>query len=194
MLDSFLNAINTTGSETVTLDSLLISIAVAFVLGLIISIAFFKSQKGGVPSKHFALTLVMLPPVVAVIIMLIGSNIAGAFSMAGAFSIIRFRSTPGSSRDITYVLFSMAVGLACGLGYVLYAGIVAILFCVAIVTLELMNFGSTKTTLEILKVTIPEDLDYKDALTDVLKRYTKSHKLLKVRTTNLGSLYELVIL
>jgi len=112
--------------------------------------------------------------------------------MAGAFSIIRFRSTPGSSRDITYVLFSMAVGLACGLGYVLYAGIVAILFCVAIVTLELMNFGSTKTTLEILKVTIPEDLDYKDALTDVLKRYTKSHKLLKVRTTNLGSLYELV--
>lgn len=132
-----------------------------------------------------------MPAVITVIILLVGNSVARAFSLAGAFSIIRFRSAPGDPKDITYVLFSMAVGLASGMGYLLYAVIVAIALCSVMIILELINYGKITAIEKLLKITIPENLDYEGAFDSVLKKYTKSAILLKVKTADLGSLYEL---
>lgn len=189
MFDSIFEEVTNT---SITLSNLLIALGVAFVLGLMISLVYLKTCKKGVPSQSFAVTLVILPVVVTVIILLVGSNVARAFSLAGAFSIIRFRSAPGNSKDITYVLFSMAVGLAAGMGFVLYAIVVAVSLCGITIILEALNFGKAAGTEKILKITIPENLDYQNAFEGVMQKYTLSHTLNKVKTTDLGSLYELV--
>jgi hypothetical protein len=133
----------------------------------------------------------MLPAVVTVIILLVGNNVARAFSLAGAFSIIRFRSAPGDPKDITYVLFAMAVGLATGMGYLLYAVIVGVVLCVIMIVLETVKYGKPRGTEKILKITVPENLDFENAFDAVLQRFTLSYKLRKMKTTDLGSLYEL---
>ena len=182
---------NTAADTALTLAGLLTALTAALCLGLLISFVYMKTNKN-TPSQTFAITLVMLPAVVTIIILLVGSNIARAFSLSGAFAIIRFRSTPGDAKDITYVLFSMAVGLAAGMGFVLYALVVGIALCTAMALLEFLNYGSPKETCKILKITIPENLDYASAFESVMSKYTSAAKLQKLKTTDLGSLYELV--
>jgi len=143
-------------------------------------------------SQNFAITLALLPPIIGIIILMIGSNVARAFSLAGAFSIIRFRSAPGDPKDIAYVLFAMATGLACGMGLFIYAVLVTVLLCALIAILSLINFGAPKSTRKTLKITIPENMDYEGAFDDLFAKYTTSHELKKVKTTDLGSLFELV--
>lgn len=180
-----------TSDTNFTVGKLLISLAVALVLGLAVSIVYMKTHKTKTPSQSFSLTLIVLPAVITVIILLVGNSVARAFSLAGAFSIIRFRSAPGDPKDITYVLFTMAVGLACGMGYLVYGVIVAIVLCAVMLILESIKFGYVKTTEKLLKITVPENLDYQNAFDSVLAQYTSSYKLVKVRTAELGSLYEL---
>jgi uncharacterized membrane protein YhiD involved in acid resistance len=132
-----------------------------------------------------------VPTVIAIIILLIGSNVARAFSLAGAFSIIRFRSAPGDPKDIAYVLFTMAAGLSCGVGYFGYAILFTVFLCSLMFILNMLNFGVKKSSHKTLKITIPEDLDYEGAFDDVFDEFTKAYELKKVRTTDLGSLYEL---
>ncbi len=194
MIDSILNSISALNSATdsdTTIGNMLIKLGLALLLGFLISIAHFKTSRNRISSQSFALTLVMLPAVISVIIMLVGTNIASAFSLAGAFSIIRFRSAPGDPKDITYVLFTMAVGLACGMGLLLQAIVAAIILCSIMAMLELMNFGNPRNTSKILKITIPENLDYQNVFDGVLNKYTLSHSLNKVKTVDLGSLYVL---
>lgn len=143
-------------------------------------------------SQNFSLTLVIIPAVVAIIVLLIGSNIARAFSLAGAFSIIKFRSAPGDSKDISYVLFTMAAGLACGVGVFSYGIVFTVFLCLLMWVLNLVNFGEIKNSQKLLKITIPEDLDYENAFEEVFQKYTVEHQLIKLRTTDLGSLYQLV--
>lgn len=183
----------TTAADTaITLPSLMIALGTAFALGLIISFTYMKTHKTATPSQSFALTLVMLPAVVTIIILLVGSNVARAFSLSGAFAIIRFRSAPGDPKDIAYVLFCMAVGLAAGMGNMLYAVVVAIALCVAMVLLEALKYGKPKGMEKTLKITVPESLDYENAFESVLQKYTLSSTLRKIKTADLGSLYELV--
>lgn len=177
---------------TITFSSLLAAQGTAFALGIIISLVYIKTHKTKMPSQSFALTLVMLPAVVTVIILLVGSNVARAFSLAGAFSIIRFRSAPGDAKDITYVLFTMAVGLAAGMGFLLYAVVITAALCAVMLALELAGFGQTKGCEKILKITVPENLDYQNAFDTILQKYTLFSKLQKVKTADLGSLFELV--
>lgn len=151
-----------------------------------------KTHKDKNPSQSFALTLVLVPAVIAVIVLLVGSNIARAFSLAGVFAIIRFRSAPGEPKDIAMVLFSMAVGLSCGMGYIGYAVVVALVLGLAALLLDILNFGKSQSNIKLLKITIPENLDYQDVFNDIMTRYTKQHRLNRVKTTDLGSLYELV--
>lgn len=188
----FESIFSTTADAAITFPSLLTALGVAFALGLLISFVYMKTHRTGAPSQSFSLTLVLLPAVVTIIIMLVGSNIARAFSLSGAFAIIRFRSAPGDPKDITYVLFSMAVGLAAGMGYMLYAAVVAVALCAALAFLELLKYGQAKSTGKILKITVPENLDYQNAFDGVLHKYTLSSTLHKVKTADLGSLYELV--
>ncbi len=182
----------TTDAETVlSLPGMLIALGVAFVLGLAVSFVYMKTQKNRQPSESFALTLVILPVVISVIILLVGNNVARAFSLAGAFSIIRFRSAPGNPKDITYVLLCMAVGLATGMGFVAYAVVVALILCGIMLLLEFTKFGQSKGQAKTLKITIPEDLNYEHSFDDILAEYTQSSTLRKVRTMDLGSLFEL---
>jgi len=190
MFDSIFNSTN--ADATITVTNLLISIVTALLLGAMISVVNMKTQKENPPSQSFNLTLVILPAIVAMIILLVGSNIARAFSLAGAFSIIRFRSVAGGPKDITYVLFSLAVGLASGMGYIGYAALMAAILCLVVILLETFKFGRSSATSKTLKITIPEDLDYEDAFEGVLKRYTLHYHLSMVKTTNLGSLYQLI--
>jgi hypothetical protein len=188
MFDSIFSA---TDTVAIGLGGLAAALGVSFVLGLLVSVVYMKTHKTKTPSQSFALTLVMLPAVIAVIILLVGSNVARAFSLAGAFSIIRFRSAPGDPKDITYVLFAMAVGLAAGMGFLLYAAVVGIALCAVILILETLKFGKTRGTEKLLKITIPENLDYQNAFDGVMEKFTLSAKLNKVKTADLGSLYEL---
>lgn len=188
MLESIFTTMST---ETLTLSGLLTSLAIAFVLGLIVSGVYISTHKTKMPSQSFALTLVILPTVITIIILLVGNNIARAFSLAGAFSIIRFRSAPGDPKEITFVLICMALGLSVGMGFLAYAVVVALLLCLAIIILEALHFGKPKASMKIVKIVIPENVDYMTAFDSVMKKYTLSFTLNKVKTIDLGSLYEL---
>ncbi|TYP76364.1 DUF4956 domain-containing protein [Paenibacillus methanolicus] len=188
MLESIF-ASSTTATE-LTFTHALLTFAIAILLGGVISWTYMKTQTAHSPS--FTLTMMVLPTIVAIIILLIGSNIARAFSLAGAFSIIRFRSAPGDSKDISYVLFSMAAGLACGVGAYGYAVLFTVLLCMLMLVLKAMKFGTNKDAVKTLKVTIPESLGYEEAFDEIFRKFGVEYELKKVRTTELGSLYEVV--
>ncbi len=180
-----------TTTGTYTDKAVLTCVAAALVLGFVISLIYIFSDRKRKFSTNFAITLVILPAVVAVVIMLVGSNVARAFSMAGAFALIRFRSVPGDSKDITSVFFSMAVGLAAGLGYIKLAVVITLVIGIIYFLLMISNYGVLKTRDKILKITVPENLNFNGAFDDLFDEYTEERKLLKIKTTNLGSMYEL---
>lgn len=190
MLETIFNS--TTASTAITLNSALLTIAVSFILGLAISWTYMKTGDKTGYSQGFALTLVIVPTVIAIIVLLIGSNVARAFSLAGTFSLIKFRSAPGDPKDIAYVLFTMAAGLACGVGYFAYALLFTIFLCLLMFILKMLHFGANQNTQKLLKITIPENLDYEGTFDDIFARFTSEHQLIKVKTTDLGSLYQLV--
>jgi hypothetical protein len=181
-----------TGEIVINFPGFLLSLGTSFAVGLVISFTYMLTHKTGTPSQSFAMTLVLLPEVIAVIILLVGNNVARAFSLAGAFSIIRFRSAPGDPKDISYVLFANAVGLAAGMGFLLYAAVAGAALCVIIFALEFFGFGKPRGSEKLLRITIPENLDFERAFDDVLDRYVSYSQLKRIKTTDLGSLYELV--
>ena len=142
----------------------------------------------------FIIGLVILPAIVSVVILLIGSNIARAFSMAGAFALVRFRSAPGSAKDISVVFFSMASGLACGLGYITFAAIFVVAIIAVLLVLSLSTFGENKSFSKQLKITIPENLNYQSVFDDIFDSYTQKTELRNVKTTNMGTLFELTFI
>lgn len=178
--------------DSLTLSATLSILACALCAGLFISLIYIYTHRenGYVPS--FTVTLIMLPAIIATIILLVGSNVARAFSLAGAFSLVRFRSAPGDPKDIAYVFFTVAVGLAAGMGFITYALLFALILCLVMVVLEKSHFGIPKTESMTLKIVIPEDLNYEGLFDDILKEYTDSSKIRKVRTTEFGTLFELV--
>ena len=138
-----------------------------------------------------AVTLLMLPIILSVIILFIGSNIARAFSLAGTLSIIRFRSAPGDPKDIGFIFFDIAAGLACGVGLFGYGAIFVAILCIIMILAEKFKFFEKKHVQKILKITIPENLNYQGAFDEILKKYTKKYSLTRIKTTDLGSLFEL---
>lgn len=184
--------LTTAFNTTLTIWSAILTVIVSFSLGISISVTYMKTHHKGYYSQNFSLTLILIPSVIAVIILLVGSNVARAFSLAGAFSIARFRSTAGDPKDIAYVFFSMAAGLACGVGLFGYAALFTVLLCVFMFILCKINFGAKKTCSKILKIVIPENMNYQGAFDDILKKYTTNYQLCKVKTTDLGTLFELV--
>jgi len=133
----------------------------------------------------------MLPIILSVIILFIGSNIARAFSLAGTLSIIRFRSAPGDPKDIGYIFFDIAAGLACGVGLFGYGAIFVVILCLIMILAEKFKFFEKKQMQKVLKITIPENLNYQGAFDEILKKYTKKYSLTRIKTTDLGSLFEL---
>lgn len=144
-------------------------------------------------TKSFVATLVLLPAVVCVVIMMVNGNVGTGVAVAGAFSLVRFRSVPGSAKEIGAIFLAMGTGLIVGMGYIGYAFLCAVLLGAVSAWLNGMNFGAKKQAAlyKTLRITIPEDLDYTDVFAPILQEYTSAHELTQVRTTNMGSLFKL---
>jgi hypothetical protein len=142
-------------------------------------------------NKNFVVTLALLPAIVQVVIMMVSGNIGAGIAVAGAFSLVRFRSIPGSARDIGSVFFAMASGIASGMGYLFYAAL--LIAAVGAMNLLLMasSFGNARREPQNLRITVPENLDYEGLFDDLFAEYTNSAELCGVRTISLGSLFEL---
>ena len=183
--------LNSVIESTMTLPVLLLLLLVAVALGLLTALVFtFRSQH----SASFALTLTLLPMTVAVIILLVNGNIGTGVAVAGAFALVRFRSVPGTAREIAAIFTEMALGLALGLGYI---GLAVILFAfTAILTLVLtaFRFGAPSAKTRQLKITLPENVDYETLFDDVFEQYHVRADLQRVRTTHMGTLFELTYL
>ena len=171
---------------SIDLQSSLIIFISAIVLGFIISLVHMKSGKS---TKNMAITLTTLPLFVSIVIIMVNGNLGTGIAAVGAFSLVRFRSIPGNSKEISMIFFTMAVGLALGTGYVGYAVIITIIGSIIIYILSNTKFGETNN--RILRITVPEDVDYTKEFDKVFKKYTNKYNLVKVKTTNLGSLFEL---
>ena len=175
------------GTE-ITLSAFLICTAVSLALGLgSACLCMYKSKY----SQSFALTLAMLPAIVQVIIMMVNGNIGTGVAVAGAFGLVRFRSAPGSAREIAMICLAMGIGLATGMGYVGLAILFFIIMAVFALVLITIHFGDGKAGERELKITIGENLNYEGLFDDLLDQYAKSWELIRVRTTNMGTLYEL---
>lgn len=176
---------------TLTLPALLLLLLVAVALGLLTALAFtFRSRH----SASFALTLTLLPMIVAVVILLVNGNIGTGVAVAGAFALVRFRSIPGTAREIAAIFAEMALGLALGMGYI---GIAVILFAfTAVLTLLLtaLRFGAPSSKVRQMKIILPENVDYETLFDDVFDQYRVRAELQRVRTTNMGTLFELTYL
>lgn len=190
-MDSIFNNILANTAAELSVWSAVITMLAAVVLGGIIAITYRLTQDETVYQRSWAVTLFMLPIILSVIILFIGSNIARAFSLAGTLSIIRFRSNPGDSKDIGFIFFDIAAGLACGVGLYGYGALFVILLCLALIIIEKANLFSSNGSQKILKITIPEDLNYSGAFDEILGKYAKKYTLSSIRTTDLGSLFQL---
>jgi uncharacterized membrane protein YhiD involved in acid resistance len=189
MLDyTFSSLFTVTGS--MTLSAFLTCVLVALALGLVTAVVYtFRAEY----TRSFAATLVMLPAIVCVVIIMVGGNLGAGVAVAGTFSLIRFRSVPGTAREICALFLSVAVGIACGMGYPLFSVIFAVLMCLVSLLLTASNFGGHKNGAlrKVLRITVPEDLDYTGIFDDLLQKYTSHAELTSVKTTNLGSLNRL---
>ncbi len=190
-MDTLANLLNTSSSSAYTLNDMLFGIIITLILGLLVCTTYMKTTKKCDISESFVLTLIIVPIVIHIIIAVIGNNVASAFSLAGAFSIIRFRSEPGDPKDIGFIFFSMAGGLACGLGLYSYAIVFTIILCLIMFALNKLNYGVVSSNKKSLKILIPENYDFEGAFDDLFTTYTDDHVLTKVKTVDLGSLYEL---
>ena len=168
--------IQSTDGTSFTLANTLIVIISAIFLGLLISLVYIRTTKKVGYSPSFTVTLIMLPVIISIIILLVGNNVARAFSLAGAFSLIRFRSAPGEPKDIAYVFFTLAVGLCCGMGYIGYAVIFTVILCLVMLILNTINFAVPKTKSMNLKIIVPEDLNYEGIFDEVLNKYTTNYE------------------
>lgn len=182
----------TIGETVLSFGSAVVITLTSLVLGLVISGAYIFTHKKEGYTPSFTVTLVIMPVIVAVIIFMVGSNVARAFSLAGAFSLIRFRSAPGDPKDIMYVFFTVAIGLVCGMGHIEYAFLFTAIICIAMIALTKTSFANPKTSPMILKITIPENLNYDGVFDGILNQYTKNWHLKRVRTSDFGAVFELV--
>ena len=174
-------------SSSLTITSCLVCFVVSIVLGFIIAVVHNINKNS---NKNFLVTLILLPLIVNVIIMMVNGNLGTSVAILGAFSLIRFRSTPGSSKDLLSIFLAMAVGLSTGMGQIYFAIMFTFIACGLIVLLEKTNILSGYNS-KILKIVVPEDLDYEGIFDDVFNKYTDKSELLKSKTINMGSLYEL---
>lgn len=192
MFDSLFSTVLATDSSTITLSGgsfLMCSIAS---LALGIAIAFIYMFKHDY-SKNFVVTLALLPIIVQMVIALVNGNLGAGIAVMGVFNLVRFRSIPGSAKDIGAVFLAMAVGLATGMGYLTLAILFTIIVGVANIAFVVSPLGGTLESRDekSLKVTIPEDLDYCEVFDDLFERFTGKSELINVKTTNMGSLYQL---
>jgi len=183
LFDSILNI-----SGLATQTSAFICTGVALILGLVVAFSYMQTGKY---TKSFVMTLVLLPALVQIVIFAVNGNLGTSVAVLGAFGLVRFRSIPGTSKEIASVFLAMAIGLVCGMGLVTYAAVFTVIICAVFIILSKSGFGESKGQLKSLKVTIPENLDYTGIFDDIFEKFTNKAVLERTKTVNLGSMYEL---
>lgn len=183
MLESIL-----TSQTQLSIINLLICSATSLILGIVIALVHMYKSKY---TKNFIITLALLPILVQSVILMVNGNLGTSIAIVGAFSLVRFRSLPGTSKEILSVFFAMAIGLATGMGQIIFAIIITLLVSLTLILLTKLKFGNVNEKLKILKINIPDNLDYTEVFDDVFKKYLTEYTINKVKTVNLGSLFEI---
>ena len=192
MFEQLNSLITSSTASTLTVGKVVLIIAASLVFGILVSLLYQFINRGNTYAKSYLLTMVMLPAIIAVVIMLIGDNVARAFSLAGAFTLVRYRSLPSDPGDLCYLFLSLAIGLACGLGYIGYGCIFFLLLSALLLILNYLKFGESKQSHMTLKITVPESLNFNGAFDESLNKYSSSWNLCRIKTADFGSVYELV--
>lgn len=176
-------------TSVIGVGDFMLCVGVSLVIGLIMALAYAYRTRY---TKSFLVTLSLLPAVVCVIIMMVNGNVGAGVAVAGSFSLVRFRSAPGSAKEIGMIFLAMGAGLISGMGYLAYAVLFSLIMCAVFVLYNSIDLGSKKTaSYKTLNITIPESLDYSDVFSDLFAEYTKSFELVRVKTTNMGSMFRL---
>ena len=160
----------------------------AVLMGVIMAFVYMKTTKQY--TRNFIVSLAILPLLVMAAILMVNGNLGVSFAVAGIFGLVRFRSIPGNSKEILATFLAVVIGLALGRGYISYAGIITIVVSLLMIIYTFLPIGSRENDRK-LKVVIPENLNYLDAFDEIFSKYTLSHELQKVKTTNMGAMYEL---
>lgn len=190
MFDSLFQGLFDTAAPVIALGDFLLCLGCALLLGLGMALTYMYLTRY---TKSFVVTLALLPGVVCMVIMLVNGNVGTGVAVAGAFSLVRFRSVPGTAREICVLFLAMGAGLICGMGYLAYAAVFTLVMCLIYLLYHRLDLGETKNAnrYKVLTLVIPEDLDYSRVFDQVLEAYTARFELVRVKTANLGSLYKL---
>lgn len=191
MLNSFFSGLfDTDMTSVISISQFLLCVGCALLVGLILAFGYMYRSRY---TKSFIVTLALLPAVVCVVIMMVNGNIGAGVAVAGAFSLVRFRSVPGTAKEITMLFLAMGAGLIAGMGYLGFSLLFTIILCILSILYSYLDFGSRKNAAlyKTLNITIPEDLDYTGVFESVLADYTTSCELVRVKTTNMGSMFRL---
>ena len=172
-----------------TVGSALICLGASIVLGAVAAL-FYRVNNSRV-SKNLMVSLVILPALVQAVIMLVNGSVGAGIAVMGAFNLVRFRSTPGNSRDICYIFYAMGIGLATGMGYVAFAAMLTIVVGAALLILSFIPAFAATKQMKLLKIVIPEDLDYTGCFDDIFSEYCSKSTLVLAKTVSMGTLYEL---
>lgn len=176
--------------EVISVPSFLLCLGVSLIIGVFLAVVYtYKSRY----TRSFVVTLAMLPAVVCAVIMMVNGNIGAGVAVAGAFSLVRFRSVPGTAKEIGAIFMAMAAGLIAGMGYLAYAVLFSLLLGLIMLLYHRIGFGAIRhgDRDKILRVTIPEDLDYSHVFDDLMEKYTTACDVVSVKTTNMGSMFKL---
>ena len=175
-------------ANSLTVGSFLLAIITSMVLGVVLSLVVMYKNKY---TKSFISALVLIPAIETVVIMLVNDNLGIGLTVAGSFALIRFRSVKGNARELAAVFMAMTIGIICGTGYLMVAVLFTLVLCVAMFLLTVLNFGEQPKSERVLRITIPESLNYDEVLDEVLEKYTDNYELEQVKTLSLGSLFRL---
>ena len=177
-------------TAVISVADFLLCLGASLVIGILMAFAYMYRTRY---TKSFVVTLALLPAVVCVVIMMVNGNVGTGVAVAGAFSLVRFRSVPGTAKEICTLFLAMGAGLIAGMGYLGFALLFTAVMCVMFVLYNRLDFGTKKNAaaFKTFTITIPEDLDYSGVFDDIFSEFTSSHDLVRVKSTNMGSMFKL---
>lgn len=186
----FKGLFDTDFTAVISVKDFMLCLGSSLVLGLIMAFAYMYRTRY---TKSFVVTLALLPAVVCVVIMLVNGNVGTGVAVAGAFSLVRFRSVPGTAKEICTLFLAMGAGLIAGMGYLGFAVLFTVVMCLMFVLYNRLDFGARKNAavFKTLTITIPEDLNYSHIFDDIFSEFTVSHNLVRVKSTNMGSMFKI---
>lgn len=191
MLNNIFSGVFDSSTQSViSILDFLLCLGISLAIGLLIALVYTYKNRY---TKSFVTTLALIPAVVCVVIMMVNGNIGAGVAVAGAFSLVRFRSVPGTAKEIGAIFLAMGAGLATGMGYLAFGVLFTVILGMINIIYVRFGFGSDKKGMvnRTLRITIPEDLNYSDTFDDLFSQFTKEHELINVKTTNMGSLFKL---